>query len=236
MLLPGQLANHRERALRRGLKGYGAVPRRNRGLWLACQSWQMVLHPDEKAGEYACTRSSSIAVKLSANAIHTHSSLSVHVCVSRIFYHAGRKKKKPGSECTHKSHVQIRVSYGDVTGPPFTPPGAWRPLYPTLERVPQWPPGVAISLERCLSRHAGVLIGIQCLITGAGRCCGSPRAHVFGKTQSIRLKSGASVQACWEANRAQSAGRLHASSSASLPSTRNHAPHMLPDMRGFLKR
>ena len=93
MLLPGQLANHRERALRRGLKGYGAVPRRNRGLRLACQYWKMVLHPDEKAGEYACTRSSSIAVKLSANAIHTHSSLSVHVCVSRIFYHAGRKKK-----------------------------------------------------------------------------------------------------------------------------------------------
>ena len=114
MLLPGQLANHRERALRRGLKGYGAVPRRNRGLWLACQSWQMVLHPDEKAGEYACTRSSSIAVKLSANAIHTHSSLSVHVCVSRIFYHAGRKKKNLDPN-VHTNHMSRSGSHTETS-------------------------------------------------------------------------------------------------------------------------
>ena len=116
-----------ERALRRGLKGYGAVPRRNRGLWLACQSWQMVLHPDEKAGEYACTRSSSIAVKLSANAIHTLASLSVYVCMFPLSsFMPGKKKTKkqnhiPGHECTHKSH-ETRVSYRDVTGPfPPTP-------------------------------------------------------------------------------------------------------------------
>ena len=87
----------------------------------------MVLHPDEKAGEYACTRSSSIAVKLSANAIHTLASLSVYVCMFPLSsFMPGKKKTKkqnhiPGHECTHKSH-ETRVSYRDVTGPcPLTP-------------------------------------------------------------------------------------------------------------------
>ena len=109
MLLPGQLANHRERALRRGLKGYGAVPRRNRGLWLACQYWKMVLHPDEKAGEYACTRSSSIAVKLSANAIHTLASLSVYVCMFPLssFMPGKKKNKKTKPHTWARMYTQI---------------------------------------------------------------------------------------------------------------------------------
>ena len=102
-----------ERALRRGLKGDGAVPRRNRGLRLACQYCKMVLHPDEKAGEYACTRSSSIAVKLSASAIHTLASLSVYVCVFPLSSFMPEKKKKKKKKHTWpRMYTQITWDQG----------------------------------------------------------------------------------------------------------------------------
>lgn len=93
----------------KGIRGY---PPEKPWSVVACQYWQMVLHPDEKVGKYACLRSSSIAVKLSASAIHTFASLSVYVCVCFPYLLSCWKKKKnqPGHECTHKSHVRTRVS------------------------------------------------------------------------------------------------------------------------------
>lgn len=201
----------------------------------------MVLHPDEKASKYACTRSSSIAVKLSASAIHTHASLSVHVCVSHIFYHAGRKKNtwiRMYTQITCPDQGLIRRRHRTTL---HTPRGL-EALVSNTRKSPAMAtrscnsPGT-VPLETCgrSDRHSVFNHGGGAGRGGeAGRCSGSPRERVR-KTQSLRLKPGASVQACWEANRTQSAGRLHASSSALLPSTRNHAPHMLPDILGFLK-
>ena len=143
----------------------------------------MVLHPDEKAGEYACTRSSSIAVKLSANAIHTLASLSVYVCMFPLSsFMPGKKKQNKTTYLgtnVHTNHMRpgshTEMSQDPSPRPPAPAPpsGAWRPLYPTFKRVPQWQPGIAIPLERCLWRHGGVLIRTQCLITrcraGQGR-------------------------------------------------------------------
>ena len=158
---------------------------------LACQYCKMVLHPDEKAGEYACTRSSSIAVKLSASASHTLASLSVYVCMFPLSSFMPEKKKKKKTYLAtnvHTNHMRpgshIEMSQDTSSRPPAPSPpsGAWRPLYPTFKRVPQWQPGIAISLERCLWRHGGVLSGIQCLIT---RC----RAGQGGRGRGVQQQS-----------------------------------------------
>ena len=71
------------------------------------------------------------------------------------------------------SHTEMSQDPSPRPPAPAPPSGAWRPLYPTFKRVPQWQPGIAIPLERCLWRHGGVLMRIQCLITrcraGQGR-------------------------------------------------------------------
>lgn len=173
----------------------------------------MVLHPDEKAGKYACTQSSSIAVKLSASAIHTHASVCTRLCVSPIFYHARKKKKK--------KHTWIRM-YTQITCPDQGPiprrhrttlhtSGAWRALYPTLKESSnghpelQFPWNGASRDMREFDRHS--MFNHRVRGSTGGQCSGSPRAHAFGKTPSVRLKSGALVQACWEANCTQIAGR-----------------------------
>ena len=197
----------------------------------------MVVHPDEKAGKYACTWSSSIAVKLSASAIHTHASLSVHMCLFPVSIMPKEKK-----------NTWIRM-YTQITCPDQGPiprrhrttlhtPGAWRALYPTLKESSnghpelQFPWNGASRDMWAFDRHS--MFNHRGRGRTGGQCSGSPRAHAFGKTPSIRLKSGASVQACWEVNCAQSTGHLHASSSASLPSTWNHgSPHAARHPGGF---
>lgn len=137
--------------------------------------------------------SSSIAVKLSASAIHTFASLSVYVCVCFPYLlSCWKKKNQPGHECTHKSHVGPgSLSYKRSTGHfslcPSSTLRSLEALVSNIQRVPQWPLGIAIPLEWCLSRHGGVLISIQCLITwcgagqgGRGQCSSSP------STQRIR--------------------------------------------------
>ena len=136
--------------------------------------------------------------------------------------------------CPDQGLSHTEMSQDPSPPAPAPPSGAWRPLYPTFKRVPQWPPGIAIPLEWCLLRHGRILISIQCLITrcgagrgGRGQCSSSPSTQAFGKTPSRKLKSGALVQDCWEASSAQSI-----SSHASLPSMQNHTPHVPPKIRG----
>ena len=105
----------------KGIRGY---PPEKPWSVVACQYWQMVLHPDEKVGKYACLRSSSIAVKLSASAIHTFASLSVYVCVCFPYLLScwGKKKKTNLGMNVHTNHMSGpgSLSYRDVTGP-FSP-------------------------------------------------------------------------------------------------------------------
>lgn len=145
----------------------------------------MVLHPDEKASKYACTRSSSIAVKLSASAIHTHASLSVHVCVSHIFYHAGRKKNtwiRMYTQITCPDQGLIRRRHRTTL---HTPRGL-EALVSNTRKSPAMAtrscnsPGT-VPLETCgrSDRHSVFNHGGGAGRGGeAGRCSGSPRERV----------------------------------------------------------